>query len=69
MVKVANLNSNMLQLNSGPPQGSILGPLLFLIYVNDLTWTGPKVDIDLYADDSTINKSGYDLIQIQNKLQ
>ena len=69
MVKVANLNSNMLQLNSGPPQGSILGPLLFLIYVNDLTWTCPKVDIDLYADDSTINKSGYDLIQIQNKLQ
>ena len=71
MVRVANSNSNMLQINSGVPQGSILGPspLLFLIYVKDLTWTCPEVDIDLYANDSTMYKSGSDLIQIQNELQ
>lgn len=60
VVKINDSLSQPLSINKGVPQGSILGPILFLIYINDLPECLRFSNCLLYADDTTIyayNKS------------
>ena len=54
---VNGVSSEIQAINIGVPQGSCLGPLLFLLYVNDLPFALKKAHATMYADDTTIRCS------------
>lgn len=64
VVNIGDATSPPLEVTCGVPQGSILGPLIFLIYVNDMP-AATNSKLLLYADDSAILVSGKDVGQIQ----
>ena len=53
-VNFDNVNSDHQKISTGVPQGSILGPLLFLIYVYDLHNSSELFQFILFADDTTL---------------
>ena len=60
--------SSLTSVSYGVPQGSILGPVLFLLYINDITRCTDKLKFLLFADDTTIYIQGHDLNLIKNTL-
>ena len=66
-INIGKDSSSPGELSCGVPQGSILGPLIFLLYVNDMT---QSVDCDLllYADDSCLVFGDNDVNEIEKQL-
>ena len=59
--------SGWLSVQVGVPQGSILGPLLFIIFANDLPFV-LTYDLDTYADDSTLTSTQRDISSINDEM-
>ena len=64
-VSIKNKFSNIASIKYGVPQGSILGPLLSLLYVNDIQ--AVDWDLLLYADDSRLVYQDWDVKEIEQK--
>ena len=66
---VIGLTSTSLPVTCGVLQGSVLGPLLFLVYINDLASALDECGIKLYADDTVLYQSGINAHDATSKLQ
>ena len=65
-----NKLSSFVDITSGVPQGSVLGPFLFLLFINDISnFTTDGCATNLFADDAMIYASGDSVSEVQLKLQ
>ena len=67
-VRVNSNFSSWQEISAGVPQGSILGSLLFNIFVNDLFLFVSSSNLSNYADDNTLYTSGYNLKEVKEVL-
>ena len=61
-------HSSTLSILCGVPQGSILGPLLFLLYINDLPQCSPNLQFIMFVDDTNIIYSDKDYKSLESTL-
>ena len=66
-VNINDHESDMANVVCGVPQGSILGPKLFILYINDICNTSSLLKFILFADDTTIFWSGRDLTELSRQ--
>ena len=66
---VNGITSGSLPVTCGVPQGSVLGPLLFLVYINDLVTALGECGVKLYADDTVLYQHGHNAQEAAHKLQ
>ena len=68
-VKIENFYSDFLTLLSGVPQGSILGPILFNLFLNDLLATLKMSELYNFADDNTISTASKNMSNLIQTLE
>ena len=66
--RVNGVDSNIEEIEVGVPQGSCLGPLLFLIYSNDLPQAVQASTVSMYADETSLYHQSSDLTQLEDAL-
>ena len=65
---INGFSSSVNFISCGVPQGSVLGPLLFLLYINDLPNISKKLDFFLFADDTNIYFEAKTFSQLEKKM-
>ena len=69
MFQIENVNSSFESIKFGVPQGSILGPLLFIVFINDIVFETKYSTFDMYADDANLSCYNSDVNVIQTNLE
>ena len=67
-VSFDNVNSSLLDITCGVPQGSILGPILFILYINDLCNVSEFLKFVLFAEDTNLFASGDNIVSLCNEI-
>ena len=66
--QINGTSSQLKEIYYGVPQGSCFGPLLFLIYINNLPLSFLKSNVIIYADDTAISLSSKNIDELKNHL-
>ena len=66
-VSLNKITSDFHEVSYGVPQGSILGPILFLLYINDLNDVFEKFDTIMFADDTNLFMTGDNIARIEKQ--
>ena len=66
--RVNGVSSDIEDIEVGVPQGSCLGPLLFLIYINDLPHAVQGSTVSMYADDTSLCNQAFSMTQLNEAI-